>query len=125
MGDNENPERYVKAAMCAHAKIRAEGRVPGQEARAARWDCSTPERTPKALRQITRLSGSTAHEKGPDGLTKEQRGANERLKKHWAEIEAARVERNRQEWLDKQRRLQAPGRIGREICITGSMSMPY
>jgi hypothetical protein len=57
----ENPERYVKGAFCSHAKVRAQGRVPGQEARAARWDGSTPERTPKALRGVremerTRLS---------------------------------------------------------------------
>jgi hypothetical protein len=124
VGHDENPERYVKAALCTHAKVRGQGRVPGQEARAARWDCSTPERTPKALRQITQLSGSTAHEKGPDGLTKEQQEANERLKKHWAEIEAARVERNRQEWLDKQKRLASPAREQR-IWITDSMRYPY
>jgi len=111
--------------MCAHAAIRLQGRVPGQEARAARWDCSTPARTPKALRQVTQPSAITANEKGLDGLTDEERRANQLILESAAAENQAHAERCQQEWQAKQRRLKTPGRIGSEICISGSMSMPY
>src|SRR6516225_9414877 len=66
MGRIENPGRYLKAAMCAHASIREQGRVPGQEARLARWDCSTPWRTPK--RRLKYWGQVAEHERTGEAL---------------------------------------------------------
>jgi hypothetical protein len=124
MGRIDNPERYVKAALCSHAKVRSQGGVSGQEARAARWDCSTPARTPKALRQIRQPSAITAGERGLDGLTDAERRANQLILERAAAENQAHDERCQQKWQAKQRRLQTPS-SGREICISGSMLMPY
>ena len=125
MREIENQGRYVKAARCANAAIRWQGRVPGQEARAARWDCSTPERTPKALRQLTQLSATTASEKGPDGLTKQQREANQLILERAAVENQAHAERCQQEWAARQQRLHQPERTGRQTGIGLSMTLPY
>jgi hypothetical protein len=85
-------------------KLRSQGRVPGSEGRAKIEENRKRRKEEKRQARIIALSSVTTGEKGPDGLTKEQREANELLNKHWAEIEAARVERNRQEWLATQKR---------------------
>ena len=98
----ENQEQHVKGAMSSHAKVRSQGRVPGQEARAARWDCSTPERTPKALRGVgemgpTQLSAPDDERPRivfPDG--RPGWGLSPKEERENRAMEAAARERNRQ-----------------------------
>ena len=88
--------------MSSHAKVRAQGRVPGQEARAARWDCSSPARTPKALRgtsemELTRLSPADDERPRitfPDG--RPGWGLSPRQERENQAMLAAADERNRQ-----------------------------
>jgi len=102
----ENPERYAKGAMSSHASIRSQGRVPGQEARAARWDCSTPERTPKALRGASKQLSAADYERPrivfPDG--RPGWGLSPRQERENRAVEAAADERNRQHAEDCQAR---------------------
>jgi hypothetical protein len=129
----ENPERFVKGAMSSHAEVRSQGRVPGQEARLARWDCSTPERTPKALRgtsemELTRLSARDDERPRivfPDGRPgwglspKEERenrameaAARERNRQH-AENCQARHAANLKRWNSPKPLNDGPSRVGR------------
>jgi hypothetical protein len=133
----ENPERYVKGAMSSHASLRAQGRVPGQEARAARWDCSTPERTPKALRgtsemELTRLSVRDDERPRivfPDG--RPGWGLSPKQERENRAMEAAARERNRQHAENCQarhaanlKRWNSPASEQR-TGITASMCYPY
>ena len=137
MGRIENPGRYLKAAMCAHASIREQGRVPGQEARAARWDCSTPERTPKALcgaseMELTRHSPADDERPRivfPDGRS--GWGLSPKEERENRAMEAAARERNRQHAENCQarhaanlKRWNSPASEQR-TGITASMCYPY
>ena len=118
-------------------RVRSQGREPGEEARAARWDCSTPARTPKALRgtsemELTRLSARDDERPRivfPDGRPgwglspKEERenraiweAADERNRQH-AENCQARHAANLKRW-------NSPA-SGQRTCITASMCYPY
>ena len=97
--------RCIRGADAAHRSMRAEGRTPGDEGRAKIEENRKRRAEEKCLATIAALSSVTTGEQGPDGLTRQQREANELRDKHWAGIEAARVERVRQAWLDRQKRL--------------------
>jgi hypothetical protein len=101
-----------------------QGRIPGDEGRAKIVANRVIRADLTGQAKIRALSSVTAGAKGPDGLTKEQREANELLKKKWEKTEAARVECLWQEWLDRQKRLASPV-SERRTGITGSMSYPY
>jgi hypothetical protein len=116
--------RCIRGAYAAHRSMHAEGRTPGEEGRAVIQENRKRRKEEKRQAKIAALSSVTTGEKGRDGLTQQQRQANELLKKHWAEMEAARVERNRNEWLDKQKRLESPV-SERRTWITDSMRYPY
>ena len=78
-----------------HRKLRSKGRVPGAEGRAKIEENRAQRRQAK----MAALSSVTEEETG-------------------------RVERLRQEWLDKQKRLVSPV-SERRTGITGSMCYPY
>ena len=80
---------HQAGARGMHRKLRAEGRVPGAEGRAKIEENRQRRAEEKRQATIAALSSVTAGEKGRDGLTKEQREANEM-------ILAAADERNRQ-----------------------------
>jgi hypothetical protein len=89
---------HQAGVRATHRKLRSQGRVPGTEGRAKIQENRKRQAEEKRQAKIAALSSATTGKKGPDGLTKEQREANELLNKHWAEIEAARVECLRQAW---------------------------
>ena len=133
----ENPERYVKGAMSSHAKVRSQGRVLGQEARAARWDCSTPERTPKALRGVGEMGPtqlSAPDDERPRIVFADGRpgwGLSPKEERENRAMEAAARERNRQHAENCQarhaanlKRWNSPASEQR-TGITASMCYPY
>src|SRR6516164_8041874 len=118
-------------------RVRSQGREPGQEARLARWDCSTPERTPKALRgtsemELTRLSVRDDERPRivfPDG--RPGWGLSPKQERENRAMEAAARERNRQHAENCQarhaanlKRWNSPASEQR-TGITASMCYPY
>jgi len=133
----ENADPYVKGAFSSHAKVRTQGRMPGQEARVARWDGSTPERTPKALRgtsemELARLSATDDERPRivfPDG--RPGWGLSPKEERENRAMEAAARERNRQHAENCQarhaanlKRWNSPA-SERRTGITASMCYPY
>jgi len=85
--------RCIRGAKAAHAKIRAEGRTPGTEGRAA----ALANEKRRKLEHL-QLSGATEE-------------ANRMILEAAADAERARVERLAAEWQAKQKRLWAePGK---------------
>ena len=70
---------HQAGARGMHRKLRAEGRVPGAEGRAKIEENRQRRAEEKRQATIAALSSVTAGEKGRDGLTKEQREANEMI----------------------------------------------
>jgi len=89
--------RCIRGAKAAHASMRAEGRTPGDEGRAAiarHREVRRREREREAFRRT------------------DPQKQNEMILAAAAAEERARVERLAQEWHDKQERLRAPKRPG-------------
>jgi hypothetical protein len=116
---------HQAGARAMHRKLLAQGRTLGDEGRAKIAANRVIRAEQRRQAKIRALSSVTIGEKGPDGLTREQREANELLNKHLAETEAARVECLRQEWLAKQQKRLTSPVSERRTGITGSMSYPY
>jgi hypothetical protein len=90
-----------------HRKLRAQGRVPGAEGRAQIAANRVIRAEQRRLATIAALSSVTVGEKGADGLTREQRAANEMKEALWAEEERQRVARVQAEFATRQKRLEA------------------
>jgi hypothetical protein len=91
--------RRIKGARHAHAVMRAQGRTPGDEGRAAiarNQVLRRGERDREAFRRAFTLA--------------DPQKQNEMILAAAASEEQARVERLAQEWRDKQERLRAPKR---------------
>jgi len=97
----------IKGARHAHAVMRGEGRTPGAEGRAKIAENRKLRAEEKRLATIAALSSVTVGEKGADGLTREQRAANEMKEALWAEEERQRVARVQAEFATRQKRLEA------------------
>ena len=88
-----------------HRKLRAEGRVPGAEGRAKIEENRKRRAEEKRQAEIRALSSVTVGTKGSDGLTAEQRAADEMKKALWEEEERQRVARVQAEFATRQERL--------------------
>jgi len=96
---------HQAGARGMHRKLRAEGRVPGAEGRAKIEENRKRRAEEKRLATIAALSSVTTGTKGADGLTAEQRAADEMKKALWEEEERQRVARVQAEFATRQERL--------------------